>query len=208
VVERNITPGQELRPDQSGPGVPPLFVVSDPTSLWVLIDARETEVAALRPGSTFQLLVPALPGEKFEGKVLAASDFIDAATRTIKVRGLVQNPQRKLKAEMLATARIHREAAAGVIVPAGAVLLQAGRHAVFVQVQPGTFEPRPIQVGWQGPAEVLVTAGLAAGEQVVAENTLLLARQYAVLRQDQPPAPVAAGGAATAQGEAPRSSAQ
>jgi cobalt-zinc-cadmium efflux system membrane fusion protein len=209
VVERNITPGQELRPDQSGPGVPPLFVVSDPTSLWVLIDARETEVAALRPGSTFQLLVPALPGEKFEGKVLAASDFIDAATRTIKVRGLVQNPERKLKAEMLATARIHREAAAGVIVPAGAVLLQAGRHAVFVQVQPGTFEPRPIQVGWQGPAEVLVTAGLAAGEQVVAENTLLLARQYAVLRQDQPPAPVAAGGAAaTAQGEAPRSSAQ
>ncbi|RYY71685.1 MAG: HlyD family efflux transporter periplasmic adaptor subunit, partial [Comamonadaceae bacterium] len=74
VVERNLTPGQELRPDQMGPGVPPLFVVSDPTSLWVVIDARETEAGALRPGARFELIVPTLPGRKFEGKVTAASD--------------------------------------------------------------------------------------------------------------------------------------
>jgi cobalt-zinc-cadmium efflux system membrane fusion protein len=205
VVERNITPGQELRPDQSGPGVPPLFVVSDPTSLWVLIDARETEVGALRPGSTFQLVVPTLPGEKFEGKVLAASDFIDPATRTIKVRGLVANPQRKLKAEMLATARIERHPGEGVFVPASAVLLQDGRQAVFVQPQRGTFEPREVEIGWQGPSQVLVTRGLAAGEQVVGENTLMLARQYAALKQDRGAGP--ASPAATAQGEAPRSAA-
>lgn len=147
VVERNITPGQELRPDQSGPGVPPLFVLSDPTSMWVLIDARETEVAALRPGGTFRLVVPTLPGETFEGKVLSASDSIDPATRTIKVRGLIANPQRKLKAEMLATARVERSVGEGVIVPAAAVLLQGGKQAVFVQVDSGVFEPRTVEIG-------------------------------------------------------------
>ena len=50
VVERNLNPGQEVRPDQSGPGVPALFVVTDPTSLWVQIDARESEIGTLKIG--------------------------------------------------------------------------------------------------------------------------------------------------------------
>lgn len=186
VVERNLTPGQELRPDQMGAGVPPLFVVSDPSSLWVQIDARETEAGTLRPGAAFELVVPTLPGEKFEGRVIAAADFIDPATRTIKVRGLIANTDRKLKAEMLATARVERSPGAGVVVPASAVLLREARQSVFVQVRPGVFEPRDVTVGWQGPKEVLVSRGLEAGEQVVSDNTLLLAREYALLRQPTP----------------------
>lgn len=198
VVERNLTPGQELRPDQMGPGVPPLFVVSDPSSLWVQIDARETEAGTLRPGAAFELVVPTLPGEKFEGRVIAAADFIDAATRTIKVRGLIANPDRKLKAEMLATARVERTPGAGVVVPSSAVLLRDTRQSVFVQVRPGAYEPRDIAIGWQGPKEVLVSRGLEAGEQVVSGNTLLLARQYALLRDAAGNEPAAAVGAPAA----------
>lgn len=183
VVERNLTPGQELRPDQSGPGVPALFVVSDPTSLWVLIDAREAEAGALRPGATFELLVPALGGEAFGGKVTAVADFIDPATRTIKVRGLVANPKRQLKAEMLATARVQRTLGEGVLIPAHAVALQGETHSVMVQVKPGVFEPREIVLGYQGPREVLVTGGLRAGEQVVSDNMLLLQRQYRLAQE-------------------------
>ncbi|HEY1230220.1 MAG TPA: efflux RND transporter periplasmic adaptor subunit, partial [Ramlibacter sp.] len=198
VVERNLTPGQELRPDQMGPGVPPLFVVSDPSSLWVQIDARETEAGTLRPGAAFELVVPTLPGEKFEGKVIAAADFIDAATRTIKVRGLIANPDRKLKAEMLATAKVERTPGAGVVVPSSAVLLRDARQSVFVQVRPGAYEPRDIAIGWQGPKEVLVSRGLEAGELVVTENTLLLARQYALLRDAAGTEPASAASAAGA----------
>ncbi|MBI2769064.1 MAG: efflux RND transporter periplasmic adaptor subunit [Burkholderiales bacterium] len=180
VVERNLTPGQELRPDQAGPGVPPLFVLSDPTSLWVQIDARESEAGTLRPGASFELLVPALGGQKFEGRVTAASDSIDAATRTIKVRGVVANPERKLKAEMLGTARVERTLGSGVIVPAQAVTLRGTKHSVMVQVQPGVFEWREVALGYQGPREVVVSQGLEAGEQVVSENLLLLARQFRI----------------------------
>lgn len=178
VVERNLTPGQELRPDQMGAGVPPLFVVSDPTSLWVQVDARESEAATLRPGATFELTVPSLGSERFEGRVTATADFIDPGTRTIKVRGVVDNRDRRLKAEMLATARVERMLGPGVIVPAQAVSLRGTDHWVMVQVQPGVFEPRDVTLGWQGAKEVLVTRGLEAGEQVVSDNLLLLARQY------------------------------
>ena len=188
VVERNLTPGQELRPDQTGPGMPPLFVISDPTSLWVQIDARESEALTLRPGAAFELIVPTLPGQSFEGKVTAAADFIDPATRTIKIRGLVSNSERKLKAEMLATARVQRTLGSGVLIPAQAVSLLGARHSVMVQIQPGVFEPREVTLGYQGPREVLVTQGLEAGEKVVSENLLLLIRQYRISQDTSRPA--------------------
>ena len=176
VVERNLNPGQEVRPDLAGPGVPALFVVTDPTSLWIQIDARESEVGIVHPGTNFELTIPSLPGQKFEGRVITASDFIDPLTRTIKIRGLVANPQRRLKAEMLATAKFERTFQSGVVVPAVAVLLRGTRHSVFVQTRPGEFERRAVEIDYEGPREVVVSQGLQAGEQVVVENALLLAR--------------------------------
>jgi len=188
VVERNLNPGQEVRPDQSGPGVPALFVVTDPTSLWVQIDARESEIGTLKIGSSFELVIPSLGGQKFEGKVTAAADFIDPTTRTIKVRGVVANPNRLLKAEMLATARIERILGAGVVIPSQAVSLLGAKQTVMVQTQPGVFERRDVTLSYQGPKETVVSSGLEAGEQVVSENMLLLAREFRSAQDDARPA--------------------
>lgn len=183
VVERNLNPGQELRPDQSGVGVPALFVLSDPTSLWVQIDARETDIGVLKIGSNFDLVVPALAGERFTGKVVAMSDSIDPATRTIKVRGEVANPARRLKAEMLANARMERHLGGGVVVPSSAVVLRNGQHVVFVQTAAGVFEPREVRISFQDTKQAVIARGLEVGDKVVSDNTLLLARQFA-LSQD------------------------
>lgn len=198
VVERNLNPGQELRPDQSGPGVPPLFVVSDPTSLWVQIDARESEAGSLRVGSTFGLVATAYPGQTFEGKVTAASDFIDPTTRTIKVRGIINNTQRLLKAEMLATARVQKQLGEGVTVPASSVILRGNRQFVFVQVSPGVFEGREITRSFEGASVAVVSRGLNPGEQVVSENALLLGKQYRVAN-DEAKVPVTAATAIEAE---------
>lgn len=199
VVERNLNPGQELRPEQSGPGVPPLFVVTDPASLWIQIDARDIDVGTLRPGARFDVLVPAYPHTHFEGKVIAAADFIDLNTRTVKVRGAIDNPDRKLKAEMLVTARVSQPFAAGVVVPSAAIILRGNTHMVFVQSQPGVFEPRDVELAHQGPKESVVSAGLKAGEQVVADNALLLLRLFKVAQDDAKPSANATTGKAAAQ---------
>ena len=206
VVERNLNPGQEVRPDQSGPGVPALFVVTDPTSLWVQIDAREAEVGTMLVGATFELLIPALPGQTFPGTVTAASDFIDPSTRTIKIRGLVANPERRLKAEMLATARVQRSMGNGVVVPASAVSLRGSRHVVFLQIQPGVFESREVSLSYTGPREIVVSRGLEVGDQVVSDNSLLLAHQFGAAQEDG--SFPAAGPQAAAPASAPTKAAQ
>lgn len=178
VVERNLNPGQELRPELSGPGVPALFVVTDPARLWIQIDARDHEIGMVRTGQRFTLRVPALAGQSFEGRVMTSSDFIDPQTRTIRVRGRIDNRERLLKAEMLATAMFERRFEQGLMVPATSALLQGSQHWVFVQTRPGEFEPRKVELSYEGSREVVVASGLQAGEQVVAENALLLARQF------------------------------
>ena len=187
VVERNLNPGQELRPDQSGPSVPALFVVTDPSRMWVQIDARESEVGLLAPGASFELQIAALPDQKFTGRVTAVTDFIDPATRTIKIRGVIENTGRLLKAEMLATTRIERTRGAGVVVPASAITLSGSNHRLFVQVQPGVFEPREVKLGYQGPKVAVVSQGLEVGDQVVSENVLLLARAFRLAQDEAHP---------------------
>ncbi len=196
VVERNLNPGQEVRPDLAGPGVPALFVVTDPSSLWIQIDARESEVGIVHPGTAFELSIPSLPGQTFQGKVIATSDFIDPLTRTIKIRGVVANADRRLKAEMLATAKFERTFESGVVVPAVAVLLRGTRHSVFVQTRPGEFERRAVELDYEGPREVVIAKGLQAGEQVVIENALLLARLLR-LAEEEARAPDNAAASAT-----------
>lgn len=183
VVERNLNPGQELRPEQSGVGVPPLFVVSDPSHLWVQIDAKETDIAALKVGAGFELVIPSLSGKVFAATIKTVGDYIDPVTRTIKVRGVIANPERLLKTEMLGTAKLTRKIEGGVLVPAAAAVLNGAKHYVFVQSEVGVFEPREVELGFEGPKQVLVTKGLAAGELVVSDNTLLLARLWRMTKQ-------------------------
>jgi len=178
VVERNLSAGQEVRPDQGGPGNQALFVVSDPSVLWVQIDARESDTASLKPGTQVSLTLPNFPGQTFEAKITATGDFIDSNTRAIKVRAVINNPQRLLKAEMLGTAHIERKLAAGVLVPASAVQLRGIEHWAYVQTEPGVFEPRRVKLGYEGLQEVLIVEGVQANERVVKENSLLLAREF------------------------------
>lgn len=178
VVERNLSAGQEVRPDQGGPGNQALFVVSDPSVLWVQIDARESDVASLKPGTKVSLTLPNFPGQTFEAKIAATGDFIDSTTRSIKVRAVIDNAQRLLKAEMLGTARIERQLAAGVLVPASSVQLRGTEHWTYVQTEPGVFEPRHVKLGYEGLQEVLIVDGVQANEMVVKENSLLLAREF------------------------------
>lgn len=180
VVERNLNPGQELRPDNLAG---PLYVVTDPTELWVQIDAQEADLRDLRPGAKVQLLVPVLGEQPFDATVRAVTDQIDPGTRTIKIRASVPNPKRLLKSEMLAKVRYARAVGHTVEVPASAVFLRGKEHYVFVQTAPGVFAPRDVKMLYDGPQKVLLSEGLQAGEQVVAQNGLLLSRELQIARE-------------------------
>ncbi len=173
LVERNINPGQELRPDQMS-GSSAQFVVTDPLHLWVQLDVPERDLAGIRSGQVMAISAPAYPGEAFTGTVTNVSDFIDPATRMIRVRGKVDDAARKLKGEMFINAEITLPARADVQVPAKAVFFRGGASYVFVQDGVGSFTRRAVTVGAEQGGQVVIASGLKAGEQVVVQGALLL----------------------------------
>ena len=180
VVERNITPGQEVRPDNTSQA---LFVISDPSKLWVQIDAQTPDMIDLKPRAQVQLVVPSLSEQSFNATVLAVADQIDPISRSIKVRALVDNPSRLLKSEMLARVRYTRKITQGVQVPASAVFLIGKQHIVFVQTAKGVYGSRQVTLSQEGPVNVVLSEGLKTGEEVVIANGLLLARELRIAKE-------------------------
>jgi cobalt-zinc-cadmium efflux system membrane fusion protein len=182
VVSRNLNPGQEVRNDQMLANAPslfaPLFVVGNPAQLWLQLDAAESDLASLAPGQQLLVTTRAFPGETFHGAIQSIAAEMDPATRTIKVRGVVQNPDLRLKAEMYVMVDVLRDesqvAGAGVTIPAKAVFTVENQPYLFVELAPGRFERRRIEIGTESDGRVPVLQGVAAGERVVAEGGLLL----------------------------------
>jgi cobalt-zinc-cadmium efflux system membrane fusion protein len=174
VVERNINPSQELRPDLNQA---PLFVISDPTSLWLQIDAQERDLASLSPGSAIDVKVSALGDRVYPARLSVVGEQIDPVTRSIKLRAIVSNLDRSLKSEMLAKAVYQKQSKGLLEVPSAAVFLRGKQHAVFVAVSSASFELREVDVAELGTDRTLIRTGLKEGEQVVTQNALLLLRE-------------------------------
>jgi cobalt-zinc-cadmium efflux system membrane fusion protein len=173
VVERNINPGQELRPDLISANVPAMFVVTDPTHLWFQLDVHEKDLPHVRKGMTIALHAASDPLASFPGVVESVADSVDPVTRMIKIRGRVDNPDRKLKAEMFVVGAISHQVNDAVQVPADAVFLKGDKHYVFVAGD-GRFTRKQVTVGQAQDGSIVILAGLREGEAIVASGGLLL----------------------------------
>lgn len=174
VVDRAISPGQELRPDAQTANLPPSFVVSNPDTLWFLLDLQESDIAFVSPGQTVALLPPAFPGERFQGTVQTVSDFIDPATRTLRVRGVIDNRGRRLKAGMFANAEVERKGPPKVQVSSKAVFLVGEKYYVFVDEGKGKFTRLEVRIGPEHVGRMAIESGLRVGQAVVTDGTLQL----------------------------------
>lgn len=171
VVEKNINPGMEFRPDQAST---PLFVVTDPSQLWATLDANEVDLGRFKPGNEVKLTSTAYPDEVFKGKVIQTADFIDPTARTVKVKVAVPNTDRRLKAEMFVTAALQLDAMKGLVVPSKAVFLQGVKQFVFVKTGERQYLRRAVKVGTQFGQSTEIVEGLKANEMVVVEGNLYL----------------------------------
>src|SRR3989442_10796434 len=186
VVERNINPGQELRTDLQLSNSPAMFVITDPSRLWVQLDATESQLASLKRGQTVTLRPSAWPEEGFAAPIEPISDFIDPASRTIKVGGSVVNRDRKLKGEMFVTAELPDVQRAGLQLPERALVLSGGSYYVFVEETPGRFAWSEVKIEGVRDGVAGVVSGVNLAQKAVVEGTLLLHRLYRQLAGGAP----------------------
>jgi len=151
-----------------------LFKIADLSVVWLIADIYESELSAIRLGQQAAIQMAYYPGETFTGKAIYIFPYMDAQTRTAKVRYEFANPHGKLKPEMFANVEITVRLGDKLAVPEGAVIDTGVRKVVIVDRGSGYFEPREVRLGAKAGDVFEVLDGLKAGERVVTSANFLI----------------------------------
>ena len=171
VADRQANPGMEVRPDLSNP----LYVITDPARLWVLIDLPERDLSKVAPGQPVSVEVDAWPNERFRAHIEKIGVVVDATTRRVPVRCSVANPQRRLKPEMYARVTLLADENRKAIRLPNTALVTEGLYSyVFVERSAGVFERRRVALAVQDRDYSYVESGIDAGQRVVVIGSVLL----------------------------------
>jgi cobalt-zinc-cadmium efflux system membrane fusion protein len=169
VLAQLVTPGTTVTPGT------PLFVVSDLSTLWALVEIDESLLSHVHIGLPVQVRVAAYPDERFDGRVEFVGDTVNPTSRRVTVRCAMSNADGRLKPEMYATVVIREnEPRDVVVVPAEAIQSVAGHPSVFIAEAPDRFRPRRIDTGPEIDGLVEVRAGIRAGEPLAVTGSFVL----------------------------------
>jgi cobalt-zinc-cadmium efflux system membrane fusion protein len=172
VVEQDVSAGQLVQP-----GATQCFMISDISTVWVLVNVYQNDLPYVRVGDTVAIQTDAYP-ETFHGKISYVAASLDPSTRTLQARIETPNPGEKLKKDMYVVATVNAGAIKNAIaLPDAAVLRDSdsqNQPFVYAAVGSGQFGRRPVTVGESLNGQTEITSGLKPGDQVIGNGSLFL----------------------------------
>jgi membrane fusion protein, heavy metal efflux system len=163
ILTRDVVAGEHVHPDKL------LFTVSDLSTVWALLDARERDLPGLSVGSHVDVTSEVYGARRFPGTLTRIGDVVDEKLRTIRLRVDLPNPGLLLKPNMFVQGAL--EARGGthevLAVPEDAILTIEGEPAVFVVTPGGGFAMKVVAVGERVGPNRAIAGGLDGRETVV-----------------------------------------
>ncbi|WP_068119585.1 efflux RND transporter periplasmic adaptor subunit [Tropicimonas marinistellae] len=161
------------------------FSVADLSSVWLIVDVFERDIARLSDDMRAVARFEHLPGRSFEGEIDYVYPELDPRTRTLPVRLRFDNAEGVLRPGMFGSVSLLPETSQKVLtVPSEAVIRTGAAERVILKTGEGTFRPRLVTTGLRdnfgegGRTEIL--QGLAPGEEVVASAQFLIDSESAL----------------------------
>jgi len=178
----------------------PLFRINGLSTVWVNAEVPEALAAQVGPGNPVEARASAVPGAVFKGKVSAILPEVNPATRTIKARIELANPDGQLVPGMFATVSFATAARKEVLLVPTEAVIQTGKRSVVVIAQgDGRFAPVDVEVGVDSNGQTEIRKGLQAGQKVVVSGQFLVDSEAnlkaSTTRMGDMPAPAAGQGA-------------
>jgi membrane fusion protein, copper/silver efflux system len=171
VVEKDVSEGAGVQPGTA------LYRMADLSRVWLEIDVYEADLRFARTGDAVEVRVDAYPDERWTGRITYVYPDVDRGSRTARIRIELPNPDpdRRLMPGMFATAHLDALVAErALLVPRDAVMRGGERDLVFVEVEPGTYAVREVQVGATADGRTQILRGLLAGDRVVARANFIV----------------------------------
>lgn len=176
LTNRSVNPGEVIEANKE------LMRVTDLSSVWVVGQVYEKDLATVRVGSGANVTSDAYPGRVFRGRISYVDPRIEPATRTAQVRIELANPNQMFKIGMYVNVAFGALGAAEKttpVVPKDAVQTIGNQQYVFVAGEkPNEFALRAVRLGPENNGLYPVLGGLNAGERIVIEGSFLLRAEW------------------------------
>jgi RND family efflux transporter MFP subunit len=174
VTTKDAQPGEMISPVSAGGGYTRTGIgtVVDMSSLEIEIDVNESYINRVESGQAVEATLDAYPDWKIPCQVVAIVPTADRQKSTVKVRVGFDQLDSRILPDMSVKVAFHggggTTATRAVLIPKSAVQSQDGRDVVFI-VQHGRAERRAVTVSDTQGDDSVLSAGVAAGERVIAE---------------------------------------
>ena len=176
VTSRTVNPGEVIQANKE------LMRVTDLSTVWVVGQVYEKDLATVRVGSGANITSDAYPGRVFRGRVSYVDPKIDPATRTAQVRIELNNPGQILKIGMyvnVAFGALGNAEKTTPAIPKDAVQTIGNQQYVFLSTDKSNeFVLRPVRLGPESNGFYPVLEGLSAAERIVIEGSFLLRAEW------------------------------
>ena len=164
ITDQEVTNGASVQAYST----PNPFTISDLTTVWIVCDVYESDMANVRVGQPADIKLNAYPNKVLKGTISNIGSILDPNIRTAKVRIEVANPGQMMRPGMFATATLFgKEKRTYTSVPSSAIVHLHDRDCVYTPVQ-GKFKRIQVASGEQLPSNMQeILSGLQPGQQVV-----------------------------------------
>lgn len=170
VVERLVAPGQLLQG-----GTTQCFTISDMSSVWVMVNVYQQDLADVHVGDVAKITTDAYP-DIFSGKISYIGAALDPNTRTLQARVVTDNPHERLKKDMYVAVLLHAGTVENALVVPDSAVLRNNDNEPFVYVDAGDskFGERVVKLGQSGDGKTQILSGVKPGDRVIADGSLFL----------------------------------
>ena len=170
VVEQDVAAGQLIQP-----GTTQCFMISDISSVWVLVNVYQKDLPYVRVGDVVTIQTDSY-SQEFHGRISYVAASLDPNTRTLQARIDTSNPGEKLKKDMYVTAIVNAGTLPNAIALPDAAILRDSENQPFVYAatSAGQFGRRSVTLGESLNGQTEITSGVKPGDQVIGDGSLFL----------------------------------
>jgi len=176
LTSRSVNSGEVIEANKE------LMRITDLSSVWVVGQVYEKDLATVRVGSGANVTSDAYPGRVFRGRVSYVDPKIEAATRTAQVRIELANPGQMFKIGMyvnIAFGALGLAEKTMPVIPKDAVQTIGNQPYVFVATDKANeFVLRPVKLGAESNGFYPVLEGLSAGDRIVTGGSFMLRAEW------------------------------
>lgn len=174
VSAMNVRDGTYAKPGMN------LMTLQNYDTVWVDVSVAEQDIPYITKETKAMVSLPALGVKEKEAAIDYIYPTIDRATRTGRIRLVLDNADGKLKPGAYADVELETGVDRRLSIPSDAILKSKDGDFVVVAMDQGRFQPRKILAGLKYKGRTEVLDGLAEKDKVVVSGQFLIDSESAL----------------------------